>query len=173
MLRPKCMRTPVSLVAVAVVLLVAGAACTSEASGTGSGRALPFRVAATTTGSESAPDALVVDRPTKGYQPTVTEQRARELAATPPSTPGEPSKVEAFRLGRVTLTSGYALSAGTDGAFDGAETWVELHLVPAGEHPASAGGRCTPKDAYRWAVLVNAKTGAVATWTQGFASGRC
>jgi hypothetical protein len=168
------MRSRASLVAVALALLAAGSACTSNASETGSGRTLPFRVAATTTGSDTAPDALFVDKPAKGYKPKVDEKRARQLASNPPSTPGEAGKVEAFRLGRVTLTGGYSTSAGSDfGALNGAETWVELHLVPAGEHPPSAGARCTPKDAYRWAVLVNATTGAVAIWIQGFASGRC
>lgn len=175
MLRPMCMRSsPKSLAAFALVLLAAGSACTSGAPASGSGRPLPFRIAATTTGSDKAPDALVVDESGKGYEPKVNERRARELASKPPSTPGEQGKVEAFRLGRVTLTSGYSITAGSDfGRIDQTDAWVELHLVNAGEHPPSAGGVCTPKDAYRWAVLVNAESGAVATWTQGFGKGRC
>jgi hypothetical protein len=168
------MRSTAGLVAVALALVAGGSACTSEASATGSGRTLPFRVAATTTGSDTAADALRVDKPAKGYKPKVDEKRARQLASKPPSTPGEAGKVEAFRLGRVTLASGYSTDAGSDfGPLNRTEVWVQLHLVPAGEHPPSAAGSCTPKDAYRWAVLVNATTGAVAVWTQGFASGRC
>lgn len=115
-----------------------------------------------------------MDESSKGYKPKVDERRARELTSKPPSSPGEAGTVEAFRLGRVTLTSGYSTAGGSNfGALDRTEAWVELHLVPAGEHPPSTGETCIPRDVYRWAVLVNAETGAVATWTQGFVRGRC
>ncbi|GAC1608245.1 MAG: hypothetical protein NVS3B26_04370 [Mycobacteriales bacterium] len=83
MLRPMCMRSsPRSLAAFALVLLAAGSACTG-APAPGSGRSLPFRVAATTTRSDKAPDALVVDESGKGYEPKVNERRARALASKP------------------------------------------------------------------------------------------
>lgn len=173
-MRPTPVKTFVPLVQPLLVLTLVSA-CTfgSSSDALGSGRPLPLRIAATTTGSGTGPDALVVNVPNSGHQPKVSEKRARAIAAKPPSMPGDASTVEAFRLGRVTLANGYAYSGADPGPFDGKEAWVEVHLVAAGEHAPSAGGTCMPRDAYRWAVLVNAETGAVATWTQGFARGRC
>lgn len=161
-------------VAPAVLLLTFGTACTSYSRAeVGEGRRAPFRLAATTTGSATAPDALRVDEPADGYKPKVGERRARQLAGKPPSAPGDPSTIESFRLVRVTLASGGYSYSGTDpGPFTSTPTWVEIHLVPAGEHLPSSGA-CMPADAYRWAVLVNATTGAVAVWGQGFSRAGC
>jgi hypothetical protein len=108
---------------------------------------------------------LQIDPPEDGYAPSISESKARDLAKHPVSQPGDASTVTAFRLGRVTLAGNYASEPGAAiGTMKSTEAWVELHQVAEGNHlPNAMNGQQDPSP-YRWAVLVNADTGALATW---------
>lgn len=142
----------------AVALVIVAAACSHgrSASDQGDGCPLPITV---------GDGQLRIDPPEDGYTPRVSEAKARELAKHPVSQPGDASTVTAFRLGRITLDGNYATERGADiGSMKGTEAWVELHQVAEGNHlPNAMNGQQDPSP-YRWAVLVNADNGALATW---------
>lgn len=150
---------------------------------------LPVLLATSCLGAGSAPHAagegcplpmsigpdselLRVEPPTEGFHPTIDESRARTLASNPPAQPGDASSVTAFRLGRVTTEGTIGFDNGVNFPKPhGLEAWVALHQVPKGEHLPNAGNGAVDTRPYRWAVLVDARTGAVAEWEGGLGSG--
>jgi hypothetical protein len=117
-------------------------------------------------------ELLRVEPPAEGFHPTIDESRARMLASNPPAQPGDASSVTAFRLGRVTTEGTIGFDNGVNFPKPhGLEAWVALHQVPEGEHLPNAGNGAVDTRPYRWAVLVDARTGAVAEWEGGLGSG--